>query len=58
MKQTIKILTAAISVSILAIVGFRALYSSFVDADADGVINSNDNCVLIPKALKKDKKSS
>ncbi len=53
-KNTVKILAAAISVLILAIVGFGALYSSYVDADADGVINSNDNCLTISNPTQSD----
>ena len=47
MKQTVKLLAVAISVLIISIVGFGTLSSSYVDADADGVSNSNDNCPTI-----------
>ena len=53
-KKTVKTLTAAISVLILAIVGFGALYSSYVDGDGDGVINSNDNCLTISNPTQSD----
>lgn len=54
MKQTVKVLAVAISVLILAIVGFGSLSSSYVDADSDGVLNSNDNCLTIPNPSQSD----
>ena len=53
-KETAKTIIAAILVVILAIVGFGALYSSYVDGDADGVINSNDNCLTISNPTQSD----
>ncbi len=53
-KNTIKIFAVAISVLILAIIGFGTLYSNFVDGDGDGVNNFNDNCLTISNPTQSD----
>jgi len=53
-KNTVKIFTIAISVLILAIVGFGALYSSYMDGDGDGIRNSDDNCLMISNPTQSD----
>ena len=53
-KNTVKTFTVAISVVILAIVGFVTLYSNYIDGDGDGVENSNDNCLTISNPTQSD----